>query len=424
MKKVLIVTYWFPPRAGVASLRLRGLAKYLPQVGWQPIILTAALPTKPDRQFRVVQTPYQGDIIKRLKRKLGLDPAKRLQEHIGIPRSLRQGRNSFTNKLETILSSVILYPSKNRGWCPSAIKAGEELLQKEKIDAIISSSPPVTTHLIAYQLKANHHIPWAVDLRDLWTQNHYYQYGTVRKWFEKRLEVQTLSQADALITVSEPLAEKLAALHKKSRILAITNGFDPEEIGSSRLTENFTITYTGGVNPDKQDPSPFFRVIRELIDNKKIAPARIDVRFFGQPQYWLEQEIKKYDLDSIVHQYGMVPRDIALEKQRQSQLLLLFNWDSPREKGVYTGKIFEYLAAERPILAIGGPAGVVTDLLIETGTGIHVSSLQGLKDVLIEFYKQYTETGQVQYHGDRQRIYKYSHPEMARKFAELLDSMI
>jgi glycosyltransferase involved in cell wall biosynthesis len=424
MKKVLIITYYFPPRPAIASVRLGGLAKYLPEFGWEPVILTASLPGTPDKQFQVVQTFYLGDVTARLKKKIYLHPDKSFQEQIRVPLAVREGKHSITSKISALVKSVIAYPDDQKGWYPFAVKMGEELLQKGDFDAIISSSSPATVHLIAKHLKRkHHHLPWIADLRDLWTQNHYYLYGSLRKWFEKRLELQTLAWADALVTVSKPLADMLNTLHHGKPVFAIPNGFDPDELGSAPLTREFTITYTGELYQGRRDPVLLLKVLHGLIAEGLIDPTTIKIRFFGPSQYWLEQEIRRYYLEGIVKQYGMVSREIALARQRESQILLLLNWDDPREQGVYTGKVFEYLAAQRPILAIGGPGGVVKELLEETNAGIHTSRLEDLQKILLEYYREYKSTGKVGYQGDKNKIQKYNHREMAKKFVQVLEEV-
>lgn len=251
--RVLVITYYFPPRPGVASLRLRGLAKYLPEYGWEPLILTAALPGEPEHRFKVIQTPYPGDATACWKRKLGLAPDKGFREQLGVPRSLREGRNSFTGKVVNLARGLIAYPDDQKHWYPFAVSAGDELLKRERFDALRSSSGPVTCHLIAKELKRRHGIPWVADLRDLWTQNHYYPYGSVRRLFERRLEVKTLSVADVLVSVSKPLAQKLRLLHRGKPVIAIPNGYDPDEVASAPLTKEFTITYTGQLYQGKRD---------------------------------------------------------------------------------------------------------------------------------------------------------------------------
>jgi len=265
-KRVLIITYYFPPRPSVASLRLKGLAKYLPEFGWKPVILTAALPVEPDPRFKVIQTPYPGDVSHRFKKRLHLQPDKGFQEQVGVPLAIRGVKGSLTSKVITFIKGIIAYPDEQKAWLPFAVDSGHELLHKEKFDAILSSSGPVTCHLIAKELKRKHKVPWIADLRDLWTQNHYYPYGIIRKWFERRLELKTLNEADALVTVSEPLAKDLGLLHHKKLVCAIPNGFDPDEMGSAPLTKEFTITYTGQLYQGKQDPSLLLRALAELIN--------------------------------------------------------------------------------------------------------------------------------------------------------------
>lgn len=423
-RKVLLITYYFPPRPGVASLRLRGVAKYLPEYGWEPVILTAALPGAPDRRFRVIQTPYPGDATAIWKRKLHLQPERGFQEQLGIPRVVRESRRSLTTKLAILAKGMIAYPDEQKTWYPFAIEAGHDLLRREPFDALLSSSEPVTSHLIAKELKETHYIPWIADLRDLWTQNHYYPYGSIRKIIERRLELRTLSAADALVTVSAPLAEQLSSLHKGKPISVIPNGFDPEEVSSAPLTEEFTITYTGQLYQGKRDPTLLFHSLRDLIAEGVIDPCRVKVRFFCPPPYWLEQEIRRHRLEEVVKLCGVVPREVALMRQRESQILLLLNWDNPQEQGIYTGKLFEYLAARRPILAVGGPGGVVKELLEETGAGVHVSNLVSLKEVLKDQYSEYLRSGRVSYRGKEDRLQRYSHHEMARKFAEVLQKVL
>lgn len=420
-RKVLVITYYFPPRAGVGSLRLKGLAKYLPEFGWEPVILTAALPGAPEQRFRVIQTPYPGDVIAIWKKILHLQSDRGFQEQLGIPRAIRGSKRSLTNRLVVFAKEVTAYPDEHKTWYPSAVEAGQDILRREKFDALLSSSSPVTAHLVAKELKMKFHIPWVADLRDLWTQNHYYPYSPIRKIIERRLELHTLSIADALVTVSVPLAEQLGKLHQGKPIVVIPNGFDPEEIDLAPLTKEFTITYTGHLYQGKRDPAPLFRAVAELISEGKVHRSDIKIRFYGSMEYWLEQEVKHYKLEDVVSLHSYVSREEALTKQRESQLLLLLSWNDPRERGIYTGKLFEYLAARRPILAVGGPRGVVTELLQQTNTGVHVSSYAELKDVLAKFYEEYKIHGRVAYHGYEERIAQYSHYAMARRFAEILN---
>ena len=233
-----------------------------------------------------------------------------------------------------------------------------------------------------------------------------------------------MSAADTLVTVSAPWAQKLRLLHRGKPVIAIQNGYDPDEVASAPLTKEFTITYTGQLYQGKQNPAPLFRIIAELISEGRLDRRVVKVRFYGATKYWLEKEVKRFGLKDVVSLHPWIPRDVALEMQRESQVLLFLNWDDPGEIGVYTAKVFEYLAARRPILAVGGPRGVVTELLEETSAGVHPIGYEQLKHMLIELYNQYKAHGYVPYRGYEERVAKYSHREMARRFAELLDSLM
>jgi hypothetical protein len=200
-----------------------GLAKYLPEFGWQPIILTTPLGDRSDESFgppndfkkknRVVET------FGYISRK---DAAFRTKERLNLAskKSYRYVR-PFLRFLYKYYLELVQYPDAEKGWKSFAVKAGNELLQSEDIDVMISSSSPVTCHIIAKELKSRHNIPWVADLRDLWTQNHDYPYSSLRKLLETRLERKTLSAADALVTVSQPWAKKLEMLHMRLQMVLI-----------------------------------------------------------------------------------------------------------------------------------------------------------------------------------------------------------
>ena len=419
MKKVLIIAHL--PHG---SSRIPGLAKYLPEFGWQPIILTAPVGKKPDSQCRVIETGYR-DALGFWKRLFRLNPNEDMRREV----KKRLGVTSKKSALDfflTIGGAVINYPDGDKGWKPFAVKAGDELLQNEDIDAIISSFSPATSHLIAKELKIKYEIPWIADLRDLWSQNHNCHYGRLRKFLDRRLELKTLSVADALVTVSPLWAEELRTLHKREAVYTITNGFDPDKRSKGRidLTSKFTITYTGLIYTGKQEPSKLFAALKDLISDGTIDPKDVEVRFYGPEIVWLPSEIEEYGLSAIAKYYGMQPQEITFEKQRESQLLLLLNWNNPRVRGWYPLKTFEYLAAQRPILAIGGFGNdVVERLLDETKGGIYAKEIGDIKSVLRELYSEYKQNGKISYNGDIEKINKYSHREMARKFAEVLDQV-
>ncbi|MBI2859920.1 MAG: glycosyltransferase [Chloroflexi bacterium] len=422
MKRVLIITYlpWATPR-------VPGLAKYLPEFGWEPVVLTPPLAATPDAWLKVVQTPYRDALPLRLVRKFfrldhGADDLRRgVRERLGTKNAA-----SLLERALTLGGEIINYPDAKGGWIPFGIETGEKMLGGGDIGAILSSSSPVTGHIIARRLKLRHSLPWVADLRDLWSQNHNYGYSGMRRLKDKRLERRTLAAADALVTVSPPWAERLGQLHGGRAVHTITNGFDPEAGGVAvSISDRFTMTYTGTVYRQRQHPGKLFAALKGLISEGTMARLDIEVRFYGPAEAWIEEETRKYGLQGVVRQHGPLPREAALGKQRQSQILLLFDWDDPQEKGVYPGKVFEYLGARRPILAIGGVTdNVVAGLLRQTGAGVHAPAVEDVKRALGELYREYKLKGEVAYHGEESEINKYSHREMARKFAGILDGLV
>jgi len=412
VKKVLIIAHLFH-----ASPRIPGLVKYLPEFGWQAIVLTPPLGQDPASRFGP-----PNDFREKNK----------VIETYGYssPYGKKRLASKKYGKVRPILKffyrhyqEMVQYPDAEKGWKPFAVETSDELLQKEHVDAILSSSSPVTAHIIAKELKEKHKIPWVADFRDLWTQNHNYQYSALRKLFEKRLELETLSTADALVTVSQQWAEKLGGLHKRE-VYAITNGFDPDEMSKEEadLTPKFTITCTGQIYT-RQDPSKLLIALKHLLSHNIIDPKDIEVRFYGPEDRMLTKKIEEYQLSAIVKQYGTVSREVSFEKQRESQLLLLFKWEDPQERGWHSGKIFEYLSAKRPILATGGAEDVITELLNQTSAGIEAKTVEDAEKTLEKLYKEFKAQGRLDYKGREEEIKKYSYREMAKKFQNILNTI-
>jgi glycosyltransferase involved in cell wall biosynthesis len=419
LKNVLIITYSFPPNPAIGGVRPFGLAKYLSLYGWNPIILTPALQGEPDPEICIIQTPYD-DAVERWKSRFGLNPKKSVNTQLQI-----------LDLLTFIPNEIITYPDERVGWYDYAVSAGERILKTHHIDAILSSSRPETCHLIAKTLAVKYNIPWVADFRDLWSQNHYSLNSRLKKFFIKNLEIRTLKHASAITTVSGPLEEKLAALHKNKQIFTIKNGFDPELVNpeNNRVDQAFSIVYTGDLYEGKRDPTPLFAVIHELCEKGFIQREDIRIHFFGYPKFesenWLQEEILKHHLKDLVILHGKVSHDAAISEQRKAQILLLLMWDNPDERGVYTGKLFEYLAARRPILSFGfSEGGVVKELLDQTHTGVHAGNYDELKEVIFRSYQEFKTKGSVQYLGINAEVMKYSQKEMARNFGRLLDSIV
>lgn len=424
MKKLLIITHYFPPRTGIGSVRLGGLVKYLSELGWSPIVLTPTLPGKLSGNYKLVETPASEDIFTKWKKRLGVNPQKGFKKQIGSTTNIDSYTSKIVNRSIEFCKGILAYPDEFRPWYNVACKAATKEILNEHVDVMLSSSSPVTTHLIANTIKKKYGVPWVADLRDLWTQNHYYTYGRMRKTIEKRLELKTLGTTDAMITVSEPLVQKLRFLHEHRQIYCVPNGFDPDDHKKLPLTKDFTITYTGLLYEGKRDPRLVLNIVRNLLDDRLFDASNVHIRFLGPTAPWLKKHVSELRMEEIVS-FDCVDRASSIMKQAESQLLLLLNWDDPGEKGVYTGKVFEYLGAKRPILSIGGGEGVVSELLAATNAGISCgSNSKRIKSALLMFYREYTQKGRIAFKGNMKIINQYSHREMARQFSRVLLSVL
>ncbi len=275
MKKVLILSYFYPPYQTGGGLRAKGLGDFLPEHGWEVTIITRRLPGPPEGKARVIQTDYSEDLNDFWNRLLSGKKNARME----TPKSV-EGSSST---IKRAMGSLVAYPDAQRNWLQPALKAARELMTEEKFDMVLSTSPPQTAHMVAFRLKKEFGTPWVADLRDLWTQNHYYLYGDIRKRIERRLELRTLKGAEALITVSAQLAIELGNLHNRDDVHAISNGFNPKELSPETrgLDKKFTMTHTGTMYEGVRGPQMLFEAMRELNDEGRISPEDFQVRLFG-----------------------------------------------------------------------------------------------------------------------------------------------
>ncbi len=427
MKKVLIIANLYH-----ASPRIPNLVKYLESFNWKATILTP--PVNKDflinncgKNLRIIETQKYNDVFsfwRKVLEKKGFKTEGNLLNQVK-EKAGSDFKKAIIDFIFKTCRTIFAYPDEEKKWRKVAIKAGKNLLENEKFNVVVSSSSPVTAHIVAERLKSKYNIPWVADFRDLWTQNHNYSYCFLRKKIEKRLEKKIISDADALITVSLPLANKLKELHKGKKTYAILNSFKIEEVNFPpvRLARKFIITYTGQIYKGKQNSFKLLTAIKQLISEDKIDATNIKLRFYGPEREWLDREIEELGLLDIVKQEGMVSRQESLKKQRESQLLLLLKWEDSKEKGVYTGKIFEYLAARRPILAVGGSKDVVSELLNRTNVGADVLNIEEIKKALESFYSEYKRNNKVLFKGRLDVIDNYNAKQMTRKFVNILDKI-
>jgi glycosyltransferase involved in cell wall biosynthesis len=432
-KRVLVVSFYFPPTNKIASVRLGKFAKYLPQFGWEPVVLTASelkgyshdLPVETE-EARIYRTPYfalgpaisyrltggQSTVYER--------PAKRSAWRKLVYRMIRLTEPIYNLPL---IRTLMLEPL---GWRGPAVKQGLEIIGEEQIDVIFSSYSPSVSHFIAAKLHGQTGIPWVAEFRDLWSLNHYVRKLQPFHAFEKKLERRVMKGSGLLVTVSEPWAKQLEALHSKE-VMTIPNGFDEDDYAEDiPLTPKFTVTYTGNIYRGRQDATALFEAIAELKEEGELSSDSFEVRFFGGGSLAsLLPTIEAYHLEEVVKICGLVPFRESIRKQMESTVLLFLGWNDPGERGFYSAKIFEYLGAGRPILVTGPRGDVVDELLNETGAGVVASDVNEIKNLLCQWMDEFKQSGEIRSHfkTDNAAIHRYTRNQEAAELARLLDDV-
>lgn len=419
--RVLIISYYFPPNPAVGGVRALGLAKYLPQFGYEPLVLTPVFPGRKAGQVEVIETEDR-DVLSHYKAKLRLDPKRSLHDQWGLSQGSKPSAIPLHTRVLNFAASCISYPDPRKGWLPFALEAVRKLQAGPRVGAILSSAPPICCAMLGARAKAILGCPWIADFRDLWVDNLASTTSPLVRRMQRRLEKKTLAAADVLVTVSEPWANRLRQSHPAKRVITVANGFDPADFAGPRppLTPFFSLTYTGQLYQGKRDPSQLLAVLQQLFREGLLDRRRVRVRFYGPQEAWLAAIVENYGLQDVVEIGGKVARSEAQLRQCESQVLLQLGWADPQETGQHTGKLFEYLGARRPILAVGGVRGVMTDLLDETGAGLHALSEAELRRFLLDAYREFESQGCVAYRGQAAAVDRYTHIEMARRMAAIL----
>jgi len=440
MKKVLLIAFYFNQTNEIASKRLRGLAKYLPQFGWEPIVIVPKLDnTQPynnyNYNFKVIETDYEDMLDKWLNKFKNSDKINNNVNNIDNTANSnntnnvtntenRIDKNKLISKVISLAGEIFAYPDGMKYWYEPAIEVSKEAIEVNDIQTIISSSWPVTSHIIAKDLTKQYSLTWIADLRDLWNMNPYVNHTLIRNHFEKKLEIETFKYADVLTTTTDLARQTLQKIHPEKKICTVMSGYDIEDItenNTPNIIGKLNFTYAGSLYGGKRDPTLLFNGIRQLIDEEKIDPKLLQLDFYGDSGD-LEKIAKRYKIEDITHIHGHKPHKEVLKKQKKSQGLLLLSWNNEKENIFLPGKIYEYLAAKRPVLSIGYKQGSLKDLIEKTNIGHHVSTLEETKLAFMDFYNNFISNKFLKYNGNS-LVNSYSMLATAQKFGNILDSL-
>ena len=446
MKNVLMIAYNYPPLAGMGMLRSLKFAKYLPHFGWRPTILT--LSTSATKQ---IQSQYwlcdeaEGNLpgveiirsnflsINSLRRYFFTTPtssnqASRFSPAINNTSSYQMLRNF----LSYIWNQWVLFPDGVIGWYPFAVKKAIDYINTNNIDLIFSTSLPATAHIIANKISKKTGIPWVADFRDPWSQPHYKSTSKLRTQADKILQLRTLRRANALITVSEPLRQNLLRIHKQfvNESYVIHNGYDCEDYlhQDQNKTHLFNIVFTGRMydidfKRTHRNPRLLFEALEELFKEAKLDPTKVRFDIYGEYPIQLGEMISKFQLQESVKCLDPVPFKESFIVQQNATILLLLTWADSDYEGILTGKLFEYLGARKPILAIPSYNTGVSQILHNTQAGVIITNRSELKQQLYKWYQEFVREGKVIYRGVQSEIEKFSRERATQDLSQIFDNV-
>lgn len=435
MKRVLIITYYWPPSGGSGVQRWLKMSKYLPEYGWQPMIYTTE-----NAEYPIVDPSLEKDVAPDLEviRRPIFEPYDIYKKFLGIKKeeTVKMGfieekekKQGWKENLSLWIRGNLFIPDARCWWVKPSVHYLKDYLKEHPVDAIISTGPPHSMHLIAMKLKEELDIPWIADFRDPWTEIDYYNDLHLTKWADRkhhRLEREVLEKADKVVTVAPDGARRLGRLGNRN-VRTVYNGFDRDDDSQTPVnqSEQFTITYLG-VLSKIQNPKKLWKALSELAKEDDGFCKDLKINMIGQIDSSVVRSIEEQGLNGHVSLSPYVPHDQVSAVHRSSTLLLLFLMpdSEPRAKGLLTGKLFEYMASGRPILCIGPEDGDAAHILKETQAGQTVSfeNKEKMKEIIKYLYQKYLDNGLPS--NTNKEIEKYSRRALAGEYGSLLDKTI
>lgn len=427
MKKVLFISYYWPPAGGATTTRLLKFYKYLPEFGWEPIVLTVE-----NGDFPFVDP----ETLKDVRPDTLIYKAPNISLHRIFAKMAKNSKDmfvpfAFTEKnskgIKNRLSRWVKYnaiPDTRFLWKKFALKKGLQIIREHDINLIFSSSPPQTNHRIATELSRLTGIPCVGDMRDPWTDVYWLQTHSQRwKWIHKRdqrIEKRTLSAMAAITTIGPSLVD-LFQKKVSVPVYLIHNGYEPVDIDIPLCKNSkWTITYAGSISIE-QDIDAFCKAVEILIQNEDIR-HNISIRFIGNFPEFVKQKLRLYSFFEIIDFLPYIPADQVRQHLVSSDLLLLFIHVTP-EGGVINFKMYDYLAARKPILAYGPTWGDAAQILHRARAGrmFEYDNIEEAARYLLDLYEKW-KTGQSGVEIDQEYILKFTRRNLTRKLAEIFNN--
>jgi hypothetical protein len=425
-KKLLIITYYWPPAGGPGVQRWLKFVKYLPDFGVQPIVYIPENPTYPIVDENLVKEVSDEAII--LKHKIfepyqlasffSKNKTKKISSGI-IP---NQRKQSFLDKTFLWIRGNLFIPDARVFWVKPSVSFLEKYIKENNIDTIVTSGPPHSLHLIGLQLKQKTNVRWFADFRDPWTTIGYHKSLRLSNYAAKKhktLEHQVLNSADTIIVTSKTTKTEFQAITGKP-ITVITNGYDVENVDKQTLDVKFSLAHIGSFLSER-NPLMLWESLVELINEIPDFKSHLEIKLIGAVSQEVLETIAQFGLNSYLNNLGYVSHSEAIAHQRKSQVLLLIEINSEDTKSIIPGKLFEYMVSNRPIIAIGPKDSDFAEIITTTNTGVffEYSEKSKLKKVISDYYNQYLE-GKLQSNGVG--LQRYSRKNLTKELVQLINS--
>jgi glycosyltransferase involved in cell wall biosynthesis len=437
LRKVLIISYYFPPSGGPGVQRVLKFVKYLPDYGWQPVVLTVKDGDFPARDESLLSEIPEGVKVYRTeifepyryyRKFLGLKPDKAIDVE-NIPKDTSKA--GLKQKIVSFIRSNFFIPDARIGWKRYAVREGLKIIRDEKIKLIYTSSPPYTCALIGMKLKKITGVKWIAGFRDPWTGflNTPKRYGPA-KIIDRNLERAVMEKSDLIDAVCEGIKEDILSKYPQihtDKIKIIPNGYDtddfPESIPKIK-NERFTITYTGSMY-GVRNPDSFIKAMEELIKDNKITLNDIQINFVGRLSREITAKLKNSLLSERINIISYVNHRESVNYLLNSDALLLVIDNTKDISRIITGKVYEYLAAMKPVIAIGQKNSDIEKLLNETRAGRLAShdDINSIKEIILEYYGYY-KSGVPYSDFNTEAINSYSRKRLTEKLSDMFSEVI
>ncbi len=365
MKKVLIISYYWPPAGGPGSQRAVKFAKYLPEFGWEPVVLSVR-----KGEFAYLDPSLESDVSASVivHRTPSIEPFLFYKKMTGLKSDesipiaqLMQKKTGFKNRIFNWIRANLFVPDARIGWIPFARRAAKQIIRDHQINLIFITSPPHSSQLIGKYLHRKFKIPWVADFRDPWTDIQYYKIAN-RNFFARKLdshfEKSVIESANHITSVSRGLIQGFAEKinNDPEKFTVLTNGYDPADFPDQPVNGNktFQILHTGNMNVT-QNPAALWKGLALWLNKQPDYRSSVRVKFIGRIHPEILENIRKNGLEDITEIESYKPHDQIIREIERSSLLLSVVPDVPDNTGIVLSKNFEYIGSGRPILIFGPP---------------------------------------------------------------------